>query len=169
MTISWGEWAAGIDLQLPNQRFFTPTQVFWDVISKLVPKEVTLVDLGCGTGELSSEAQKRGFNSIGVDLFLRDDQPNSSVIRADAVTWGLRNLSETTWGLVCRPAPSALVPALQRVAVQTGSTLFYVGLRRNFTKHLGDNWQQYPLVAEEVGRSGECLVQLTGGAKPPRF
>lgn len=162
MDISWGEWAAGIDLQLPNQRFFKPTQVFWDTLDRIVPKHVTLADLGCGTGELSVEAQKRGFKSVGIDLFLRDDQPNSAVIRADAVKWGLQNLSETTWALVCRPAPSALVSTLHHVALQNGSTMFYVGLRRNFVKHLGDNWQQYPLVAEGVGLEGECLLHLIG-------
>lgn len=118
---------------LPNQRFFTPTDAFWQVLGETLPADVTLVDAGCGRGELIGEAHSRGMTIRGIDICVREGQ-DARVEHVDAVSypWGAKR-----WLMMCRPSHDGWAREATTQARQLGAHVLYVGLPSNYERDLG--------------------------------
>lgn len=120
------------NLVLPSQRFFTPTEEFWEMLST-VPEDVQIIDCGTGNGELVQEARDRGFNLRGIDLFYRDGR-SPLVEFGDATTF---KWSPQVWPMFCRPSHDGWVEETVVRARNSGATSIYVGLKSNFFIDIG--------------------------------
>lgn len=118
-------------LELPSQRFFTPTDAFWHFIG-IHHQKVELIECGSGTGYVLEEAARRGLRLRGVDLASRLGQ-SSIVEKLDAtqLPW-----SPTCWPIICRPDHSGWATEVLRKARASHASGWYVGLSRNYTRDL---------------------------------
>lgn len=138
---------------LPNQRFFTPTEAFWQALGDVLPAGVGLVDAGCGRGDLIGEAEGRGMTIHGIDICDREGQ-DPRVVRADAVSYPW---SAARWLMMCRPDHSGWAWDATRLARRRGAHVLYVGLPDNYRRDLGRMKNE---CLGRVGVEGENLYLL---------
>lgn len=142
---------------LPNQRFFTPLDIFWEELSKF--EKVSFVDCGAGNGQLMSEAKNKGILMSGCDLYSRDD-----------VEWGLVKIipahkipfNQEVLALVCRPDHGGWCEDLVMTVLDKGSSFIYVGLPENVSIDIPVDIE-YMVLAECVGEDGEMMLLITKG------
>jgi hypothetical protein len=138
---------------LPSQRFFTPTQRFWQVLRHEVPTNVTLVDCGCGMGDLIPEGKENGFVIQGIDICRREGQnPEVSIRSAHMFQW-----QENVWPLICRPDHSGWVSVVAENARLMGAKLLYVSKYNNYERDVG---RIRGVSRGLVGEEGERLYVL---------
>lgn len=111
---------------LPNQRFFTPTDSFWQFLAE--HQHIDIVDCGTGKGDLLEEARSRGLKLRGVDWLPREGQSELvELMDANDITW-----SPTRWPMICRPDHGGWAFDVLQIAKQLGAAGFYIGLGHNY-------------------------------------
>jgi hypothetical protein len=135
-----------------NHRFFTPLEDFFEALEPY--RHLHLIDAGTGLGRLPDEARLRGFNMLGIDLVVREEQ-SENVQYADAE---LFNYSEQTWLMMCRPDHSGWVYESLERALSHNAGVFYVGLESNFELDLADYVGKAVKRWDNVGEEGEHML-----------
>jgi hypothetical protein len=135
-----------------NHRFFTPLEGFFEALEPY--RHLHLIDAGTGLGRLPDEALLRGFNMLGIDLVVREEQ-SESVQYADAE---LFSYDEQTWLMMCRPDHSGWVYDSLERALSCNAGVFYVGLESNFELDLDDYAEKAVKRWDNVGEEGEHML-----------
>ncbi len=121
-------------------RFFTPTPGFWEWLEEKAQGR-TVVDIGCGRGDLIRECEARGLAVIGIDpcysLF-------GVTIPADLTNrilpMGVEDCLDFIEGddlllLCCRPCHDGF--PIHVVEARRRSPFYYVGFNKNLERDLG--------------------------------
>lgn len=145
---------------MSNLTWFTPTKVFWQ---RLAPHkhEIQFVDAGCGVGNLTRAALKRGYKMLPVDLVPRDGQIET-VLQRDAVRMGYGPMC---WPMICRPDHSGWVYDCVDAALYQRATAFYVSLPHNKDRDLDDYVEHIVEEIPDVGVEGETMYVLKRNAE----
>ncbi len=148
-------------LTLPDNRFFTPKPVFWDMLKAFVDGErslgnrLTFMDCGCGAGDLIKEAQAHDLTIAGCDVQKRERQ-EAGVLTLDAtqIRWRF-----DYWPLICRPDHSGWAEDVVSNAILQGARAIYVGKPSNYHRDVGG----LPIkrFVRNVGEEGETMY-ITG-------
>jgi hypothetical protein len=121
-------------------RFFTPTPAFWDWLEEKAQGR-TIVDIGCGRGDLVRECNARGLKAMGIDpcydLFqVQVPSDLSSCILPMGVEDCLDLIgSEDMLLLCCRPCHDGF--PIHVVETRRRSPFYYVGFDSNLERDLG--------------------------------
>lgn len=139
---------------LPNGRFFTPTESFWEQMNKY--KDTLVLDAGCGNGDLVLELQEKEFKAVGCDINMRDGVEGYGrviqLIDADRFP-----LTKGMTVLACRPDHSGWAEDLLERCIESECTFIYVGLERNFDLDFSEDCK-YEIIAKDVGEDGEMML-----------
>lgn len=139
---------------MANLRWFTPTELFWELIEPFKDKKI--VDCGCGVGDTTREGFALGFNMVGIDLVKRYGQ-HKEVLHVDACAFPF---NKNVWPLVCRPDHSGWVYDCLQRAMTRGATALYVGLWDNLDRDLDDLQEDVVESHRGVGIENEVLCIL---------
>jgi hypothetical protein len=139
---------------LAGLQWFTPNEKFWSTLEAY--KSINLVDAGCGVGNVTREAKKRGFIMTPVDMIRRKGQIKS-VMHVDAVTLPY---SKETWPLICRPDHSGWAYDCMARALSLGACAIYVGKEENIEQDVDDLESKISLRIEAVGEEEEVFLLL---------
>ena len=140
-------------IRFPNQRFFTPTQRFWDIISLINPRRI--IDAGAGGGHLQLESKYRCKHIpwISLDIIPRDGAGH--VLLRDAVCFPY---IKGDLVLCCRPDHSGWCSELIDNVRYQGADVVYIGLKRNLDNDITDEQlQSYDSRSKSVGEEREIL------------
>ena len=136
--------------ELPDNRWFTPTEKFWEIIASFGKQ--LFVDCGCGTGALTQEALDRELVFLAIDLMPRRGQA-PGVLQLDATSMPF---SKHMWPLICRPNHSGWAYYTICSALRRGADAFYVGLTSNIDIDL-EGLVPYTGFSN-VGEEGEVML-----------
>jgi hypothetical protein len=147
-------YASGLfDMSLPGNRFFRPLPRFWEALDEVVPRDVQLVDAGCGRGDLLREAAQVGRALLGIDVSSREGQ-DPRVLPLDAIRF---KWNKRIWPMMCRPSHDGWAHLTMQAARKAGAGVLYVGLPKNYEVDLGSVRSTSHGI---VGKEGERLYLL---------
>lgn len=144
---------------LPKLQWFEPTPTFWHTMDQW-RTDIAFVDAGCGLGNLTREAKKRGFDMMAVDICKRVGQVRSVMLMDACVMPYTRNL----WPILCRPSHDGWAYGCISRALEMGASALYVSLPHNAERDLDDLQSKVSLQVTNVGAEGETLYLI--GALP---
>lgn len=149
------QWGQMFGTSFPRQRFFVPTDGFWEEMNRLKSFFNMIIDCGTGNGELPREAQEHGIRMAGVDVIHRDgnDPTEVQVIPAHRMPY-----SDKIWALTCRPDHSGWCMALQAQALESGAGFIYVGKHENIYRDVDMDFNLPSNLIHNVGEDSEAML-----------
>ena len=145
------QWDTMHGTALPDQRFFEPTERFWDTMEE-IGHGSTWIDCGTGVGHIPKMAVERGFKMGGCDIVARDGTVPGSIyiLPAHRIPW-----TESMSVLVCRPNHNGWVEHLFEHTKNIVERFVYVGGQGKVIYDLpGVSFHQF---APNVGKERECM------------
>lgn len=132
---------------MPFSRFFTPTPAFWEWLEEKAQGR-TIVDIGCGRGDLVRECQQRGFKVIGIDpCYTLFDVLVPADLSNAILPMGVEECLDFIGGddlllLCCRPCHDGF--PIHVVETRRQSPFYYVGFYKNLERDIGPetDWKQ---------------------------
>lgn len=145
-------------------RFFEPKAKFWNWLTDFAG--LTIVDCGCGDGDLLRELLNRGYSrAVGVDpRFVMFDLPipqdlMAAIIPVEAQSLpGLFRAADVV--LCCRPCHSGF-PAEVMHIIGENTQFLYVGFEHNLDRDVDLGANRARCVSEDVGVDGEDMWLIT--------
>lgn len=140
-------------MTFPQQRFFTPNTLFWEILTKLSTQFTTIIDCGTGNGELPIEAFEYGIKMLGVDIIIREhtEANNIQYIPAHHLSY-----SKDHWALICRPDHSGWCEDIQSQALNSNAGFIYIGLLANVKHDISLNISPHKIIPS-VGEENESM------------
>lgn len=145
-------WQSAVGEVLPSQKFFLPTQEFWDTMHGFGP-DPRWMDCGTGDGHIVEEARIQGLAMSGCDIYRRADAPpDIHILPAHRIPW-----TKPLWALVCRPDHSGWCPHLFNKVREAGCGFVYVGLADNLELDMAGVETTWDEFVAGVGHDDEAM------------
>jgi hypothetical protein len=146
---------SAMGFSMPQLRFFTPLQSFWDTLKTITAGGAGVIEVGAGNGDMYFDGMAHGFAIQGIDTMQRDGV--SHVYIADATTFPFK---PGMLVICCRPDHSGWAGHALEQALECGASFAYIGLRQNFYRDLSDErLDDIPYEsAFDVGEEGEVML-----------
>ncbi len=149
------QWDQMYGTSLPRQRFFIPTDTFWEKLKELSSDFDMIIDCGTGNGDLPKESASHEIKMAGVDICHRDGNGpcEVQVIPAHRMPYGPR-----IWAMACRPNHSGWCSSLQNQAADSGAGFIYVGKPDNIENDVSLDLNLPDDLILNVGEDGESML-----------
>ena len=145
-------------------RFFKPNQKFWTWLDKTHVNYQTVVDVGCGDGDLVREMRDKGIQTMGVDpspIWLNREIPMDLLSCYSPLNimqcLDLLKLPNMLF-LVCRPCHSGFPDEMNHKRNKENG-FFYIGLEHNIPLDFEN--PNLVLVESNVGDDGENIYKVS--------
>ncbi len=140
--------------------FFDPTDEFIEFVKQQADGR-PIVDVGAGSGYLSSKLVAQGMKVLAIDIWIRDVLLHP-VHELDST---IMEFPVPSYPIVARPCHSDWIEQSVDNAMQKLTQFLYVGLERNFEQDLEPLRSRYKLRAQKfkAGLDGEravCIYRL---------
>ncbi len=149
------QWDRMYGTSLPRQRFFIPTNLFWNKLKELSSEFSMIIDCGTGDGELPKEAIDHDIKMAGVDIIHRTGNGPCEV---QIIPAHRMPFSPNIWALACRPNHSGWCHNLQELATESGAGFIYVGMPNNTDTDVNSDLKLPDDVIFDVGEEGELML-----------
>lgn len=151
---------------LPDQTFFYPTEDFLNYICSKA-KGKTIIDCGCGNGQLVMELRQRKQNAIGIDIAFRDNSYIMNVVPMDAKDFSYTNSHLV---IIARPSHGEWISFVISKAIVNGADVIYVGLEKNINNDIGE-FHEKELILDfgKAGKDNEGAFLIRGVEKIRKF
>ncbi len=149
------------DQDVPFSRFFTPTAAFWDWLAEKA-KGRTVVDIGCGRGDLVLECEARGITAVGIDpCFTLFDVPVPPELAAHLIPFEVIDCKDLLEAddvllLCCRPCHNGF--PIDVAEARRRSPFYYIGFEKNLDRDLGGT--ECRADSGDVGEDGERIFEV---------
>ena len=139
---------------LPDNVFYKPTKEALDLLVDRLRGSGSVVDIGCGCGDLCAALQHRGVKIVGVDLHMRESFA-FPVLHMDARDFPFTKHVRI---IIARPNRGDwYVDVIEEAKRKGVKELIYIGIE----KHIEED---VDMLCEELGLESELLMEYAGEA-----
>lgn len=151
-----------MEIVLPNQVFFKPTKAGLKFLIKHFKCTETVIEVGCGKGDLCKALKEGGVEIMGIDLYAREKQ-SFPVLHIDATKFPYPIGSKV---IIARPNRGDWYLEVVKTALESGvKEVIYIGI----DKHIGEDIEylcdfdfRVKKLLSNAGEDGEQIWSIKG-------